>query len=62
VQNAGFPHQGFGDALALRDSGKFAIKHTGEGEQVVALVLQRDTHRADAPCILWLADMALTQH
>jgi len=28
-----------------------AMVHIGEGEQGVALVLQRDTHRADASCI-----------
>jgi hypothetical protein len=37
------------------DRGEFAVEHTGEGEQVVALVLQRDTHGANTRCILRLA-------
>jgi hypothetical protein len=36
------------------DSGQLLIKHAGEGEQVVALVLQRDAHRANAPGVLGL--------
>ncbi len=31
-----------------RDGGQLVIEHPGEGEQVVALVLQGDAHRADA--------------
>ena len=37
-----------------RDVGQFSIEHTGEGEQIVALILQRDADRADTPCILRL--------
>jgi len=37
--------------MGLRDVDQFLIEHTGEGEQGVALVLQRDPHRADASCI-----------
>ncbi len=55
VQHAGFTHQGLGDAMGLRDVGQFRIEHAGEGEQVVALVLQRDTHRANASRVLGLA-------
>ncbi len=31
-----------------RDRGQLVVEHPGEGEQVVALVPQRDAHRADA--------------
>ncbi len=55
VQHAGFPHQGLGDGVGLRDIGQFVIEHAGESEQVVALVLQRDAHRADASCVPGLA-------
>src|SRR4029453_6172999 len=34
---------------------QFALEQAGEGEQVVALVLQGDAHRADAPRVLGLA-------
>jgi hypothetical protein len=39
----------------LRDVGQLGIEHAGEGEQVVALVLQGDPHRANAPWVLVLA-------
>ncbi len=55
VQHASFPHQGLGDGMGLRDVGQFLIEHAGEGEHGVALVLQRDPHRADAPRVLGLA-------
>ena len=41
--------------MGARDAGQFGIEHAGEGEQVVALVLQGDAHRADAPRFLALA-------
>ena len=34
--------------MGVCDGGQLGIEHAGEGEQVVALVLQRDTHWADA--------------
>ena len=37
-----------------RDAGQLVVERAGEGEQVVALVAQRDAHRADAPRILRL--------
>ncbi len=40
--------------MDARDCGQLGIEHADEGEQGVALVLQCDTHRADASCILWL--------
>jgi hypothetical protein len=55
VQNECLAHEGLGNGVSLRDVGRFRIEHTGEGEQGVALVLQRDTHRADAPHVLRLA-------
>ena len=48
-------YKGFGDGVGARDRGQLAIEHAGEGEQVVALVLQRDPHRADVSCIPGLA-------
>jgi hypothetical protein len=54
VQQAGFAHEGLRDLEGLRDGGQFLVEHAGEGEQIIALVAQRDAHRADAPRILWL--------
>ncbi len=48
VQQAGLAHEGLGDGVGVRDAGQLGIAHAGEGEQGVALVLQRDAHRADA--------------
>jgi hypothetical protein len=45
-------------AWARAMAASFGIEHAGEGEQVVALVLQRDAHRADAPRVLGLAGPA----
>jgi hypothetical protein len=55
MQNAGFPNKRIGEFLTSRDGGQFTVENTGEGEQIVALVLQRDAHRANPPCILSLA-------
>jgi len=55
VQQAGFPHEQLGDGVNACDVGQLAIEHAGESEQGVALVLQRDTHRADASGIPGLA-------
>ena len=55
VQHAGFPHEGLGDGVGACDAGQLGVEHTGEGEQVVALVLQRHAHRADASWVLELA-------
>ena len=41
--------------MGARDAGQLGVEHAGEGEQVVALVLQGDAHRADAPRVLGLA-------
>ena len=41
--------------MCAGDSGQFVIEHTSEGEQIVALILQRDAYRADTSCILGLA-------
>ncbi|MGF6367567.1 hypothetical protein OKW40_000317 [Paraburkholderia sp. RAU6.4a] len=41
-------HELIRDVGALRDRGELLIEHAGEREQVIALVLQRDAHRADA--------------
>jgi hypothetical protein len=42
-----------------RGRGQLGVEHAGEGEQVVALVLQRDPHRADASRVLRLASRQL---
>ena len=55
MQNAGFTHERHGKLMGSRDGGQFFVEHAGEGEQIVALILQRDAHRANAPCILGLA-------
>ena len=54
MQNAGFPNKRNGKLLRSRDGNQFVVKNTGEGEQIVALILQRDAHRADTSCILGL--------
>ncbi len=59
MQHAGFTHEGLGDGVGARDDGQLGVEHAGEGEQVVALVLQRDTHRADASRVLGLAGQQL---
>jgi hypothetical protein len=41
--------------VGARDAGQLGVEQAGEGEQVVALVLQGDAHRADAPRVLALA-------
>ena len=38
---------GLGDLKGPRDGGQFLVEHAGEGEQIIALVAQRDAHRAD---------------
>jgi len=45
--------------VGLRDRGQLVVEHAGEGEQVVALVLQGDADQADAPWILGLASCQL---
>src|SRR3954466_7419646 len=45
--------------MGARDGDQLGVEHTGEGEQVIALVLQRDTHRADASRVLGLAGQQL---
>jgi hypothetical protein len=37
--------------MSSRDGGQFVVEHTGEREQVVALVLKRYPYRADVLCI-----------
>ena len=59
MQQARLAHQGFGDGVGARDVGQLGVEHAGEGEQVVALVLQRDPHRADASRVLRLASRQL---
>jgi hypothetical protein len=41
--------------MDARDDRQFLIEHTGEGEKIVALILQRDTHGTDALPVLRLA-------
>ena len=48
--------EGVGDGVGACDSGQLGVEHTGEGEQSIALVLQRHPHRAEASCVLVLAD------
>jgi hypothetical protein len=43
------------DGVSARDGGQLGVEHTGEGEQGIALVLQRDAHRAEASCVPGLA-------
>src|SRR5271165_5018946 len=46
--------RGVGDLVGPRHAGQLLVEHVGKGEQIVALVPQRDAHRADAPRILRL--------
>ena len=55
MQHACLAHEGLGDGVGARDASQRGVEHAGEGKQVVTLVLQRDTHRADAPRVLGLA-------
>ena len=55
MQNAGFPNERIGEFVVSRDGGQFSVENTGESEQIIALVLQRDAHRANPPCIFGLA-------
>ena len=55
MQHEGLTHQRLGDGEGVCDVGQLGIEHAGKGEQVVALVLQGDPHRADAPRVLGLA-------
>jgi len=43
---------GLGDLEGPRDAGQFLVEHAGEGEQIIALIPQRDAHRVDTPDIL----------
>ena len=54
VQHAGLTHEGLRDGMGLRDVGQFGVEHASEGEQVVALVLQRHAQRSNAPQVLRL--------
>ena len=54
MQHAGLAHEGQRDLEGLRDAGQLGVEHAGEGEQIVALVAQRNAHRADALRILRL--------
>ena len=54
MQKASFPNNRTGQFVTPGDGGQFAVENTGEGEQIVALVLQCDAHRANPPCILRL--------
>ena len=47
---------GFGDGLQL------VIKHPGKREQIVTLILQRDTHRSDALAVQMFAFGQLGSH
>ncbi len=55
MQHAGVPHEGLRDGVSVRDRGQLVVKRAGEGEQVIALVLQRDAHRAEVSWVLGLA-------
>ena len=54
-QQAHLAHQRLGDGEGARDHGQPDIEHASKGEQVVALVLKGDAHRANASCVLGLA-------
>ena len=54
MQNACLTHDGYGYFIVSRDGDQLFIKHAGEAEQIITLVLQRDAHWADAPWILGL--------
>jgi hypothetical protein len=55
VQHAGFTHEILADLMGSRDVGQLLIEHAGERQQVVALVLQCDAQRANAPHIFGFA-------
>ena len=52
MQHERLAHEGLGCVVDLSDGARLAIEHAvehaGEREQVVALVLERDAHGADA--------------
>jgi hypothetical protein len=48
MQNAGLTHERVRNLMDARDDRQFLIEHTGEGEKIVALILERDTHGTDA--------------
>jgi hypothetical protein len=50
-----FTHDRLADGIGLRDTGQLLIEHAGEGEQIVALVLQRHAHRTKTSHILGFA-------
>ena len=45
--------------MGARERGQLVIQYAGEGKQIVALVLQRNGHRADATRIVGLAPAKL---
>src|SRR5579863_2983633 len=55
IQNAGLPNNRIGRFVTPSDGSQFTVQNTSEGEEVVALVLKRDAHRANPPYILGLA-------
>ena len=55
MQQARLTHEGLGDGEGACDVGQLGVEHAGEGEQVVALILQCHADRADASCVLGLA-------
>ena len=48
MQHERLAHEGLGRVVDLSDGAQLAVEHAGEREQVVALVLERDAHGADA--------------
>jgi hypothetical protein len=59
VQHARGAHEIPGHLCGPRDGGELFIKYAGEREQVIALILQRHTHRADATGTLMLGSAQL---
>ena len=59
MQQARLTREGLGDGVGACDAGQFAVEQAGEGEQVVALVLQGDTHWADASRVVGFTDHQL---
>src|SRR3954469_9070661 len=55
MQQTGFPDQGFGDGMSVRDGGQFRVEKAGKWEQVVTMVLPCEAQRTDALGILGLA-------
>jgi hypothetical protein len=45
MEHARFAHDQLADGMGLRDAGQLLIEHTGGGERILALALQRYTHR-----------------